>query len=309
MHGGPGSDYRFTYSGSQVRLRNLTTGLDAEANFSELSTGFNRWTISSVANDGGQGIAVSDVLYAVRVKGLFTTLRPLSGNQLVLGVSLSTCPTANRSLRFINTRVQNASSDYLFGSWIYNPTTLGITYSGFLGSNLTTTADLTQSFIGTCSGGLFTMTGGKSYVSASGGGITQIDFAAGTTDDQYYAAMPFSSVVASGDFDGTYSGFYTSNLGTVKHPIQAVISGSTMTIDSVDALTGSADSVLSSSITFSSFSSNGLGSWRGVISSGSEPVRCFGGSNFSPSKKYVFCAGQASGGAASDRFSLITVLR
>lgn len=310
-YAGPGSDYRIEIAGSTARIRELDSGLDITGTVSTLSTGFSRMTVTTVTNDGGIGVVTGDTADMLIIPGLVTLLKPLSGSQIIAAVPTGSCPTTDVSLTWIATKMTDPSTEDLYGRFTYTASTDTANVKGFLASNATATPDVDNNITSlNCSSGVATPTGATMYLTASGGAIVKLDQGAGTADDRFVAALP-SETVASGDLDGTYSGVIFDEQSGSTTAAKAVVSGTSVTVTSIDPSTDAASGAVSDTLTISSFNYNSIGIIAGTLS-GTQEMRCMANQNINSSgKNFLFCVGQSptAGADATDVFTAVFVSR
>ncbi len=91
------------------------------------------------------------------------------------------------------------------------------------------------------------------------------------------------------------------------YPVSVQISGTSVTLASVDPDTGVADGSINETITFASFNSPNTGFITGTLASGTRAVVCNANTDVASSgKSLLFCSGSDPGGAAN-LFSLMLI--
>lgn len=305
-YSGPGSRYTITITDSTARIVEADSGLDVTGNITALSSGFSQIEISTVTNNGGMGVSVGDKVFALIIPGLVTIMKPITGTQIITAVPAGSCPTGDLSLRWISTKLSDPSTEDLYGNFVYNYAADSAQVTGFLAGNSTTTPDVDNTLTGlNCSAGIASPTTATMYLTPSGGAIVNLT---ATTPNRFVVALP-AATMTSGGLDGNYAGvLFAENSGST-YAAHATVSGTGISVDSINPETGTADGAVDDNVTLSSFNYNSAGFMAGTLTGGEE-IRCMGNTNINSSgKNFIFCVGQDPGGAATDVFVALFVSR
>lgn len=301
-YAGPGSNWTASIGTTTFSLSEADSGMQVDGSVETLSSGFKRLTVTSASGAGAP--SPGDQAYGLDVPGVVFLLKPLETNSEIISmVAAGDCPSGTTSMNWIITKMDsNADSDSatqdILGTAQFSGSTASLT-----GIYSLTGADLGTNSLGafSCSSGKATVSGAEMYLTQAGGAIvrTGYDTPSDDTDDGIILAMPGQSV-SSGDADGNYAGLVFTSGDT--YPINATVSGSSVSVAQVDPDTGNPSGSISDTINISSFNSPTTGFVSGSLNSDSaKKVMCNINTDVVNSgKSIVFCSGMDSTGGAND---------
>lgn len=303
-YGGPGSEWSISLTGfGGFTLTEATSGLSVTGTYVTLASGFLELTVST-SNQSSP--AVGEKAYGLNIPGFMFVLKPISGTQTITMMATGSCPTTDQSYNWMktNTNVTSAyNSKDLYGTatWTASSGAMAVTHKYAVNAP---TTDLGSNALGTmtCANSVGSVNTAKMYFT-TGGAIVNTDTTT-SSNSEFIIAMTASSL-ASTALDGSYVGLLFTESANSVYPVNIVVSGSSMTVNSVNVNTGVSDGVITGSPTIGTLNSpqNGLFvlTLPGGTKAGCEGMINAGGT----SQKTFACSGNPPGGTANQFFTLI----
>lgn len=296
---GPGSNWSAVLnSNGTFTLEESDSSLELSGTYTTTDAGFRKLTVEESSNTGT--VSVGTQAYAIDIPGVVMLLKPITtGSQIITMVKSGACPTADFTANWFVTKKDvgaNASTMEVAGTFAYTHSNTSAELPNMYRADGTNLGDNDFGTV-TCTDGIVTLTNqAKLFLTNNGSAIVRTfgsDNTEGGTDDGIIVAVPSASLSAVSDLDDNYVGLLFSGDAGDETPINASLSGGTLTVEEVDPDTGASQGVIGTGSGFT-VNSPTTGFMKGTATvSTTGDVICsstidVGGSG----KNFIFCVGE-----------------
>lgn len=304
---GPGSNWSASLNADgSFSLEETDSSLTLGGTYTTTSAGFRKLTVDSSSNTGT--VAIGTQAYAIDIPGVVMLLKPITaGSQIITMVKSGACPTADFNANWFITK-KDAGASLIGGSAIdvagtfsYDATTGQAELPYMFRANATSVGDsIGSNNFGTisCSNGIVTIPSqAKLFITDNGSAIVRnfgSDNTEGGTDDGIIVAVPTANLGSVADLNDDYVGLLFSGDAGDETPVNATMSGGTITVTEVDPDTGANLGTLGTGSSFTANSpSSGFMKGTATVGMNTGDLICSSTLNVAGSgKKFIFCVGE-----------------
>lgn len=218
-YSGPGSkwDMSFTPDGffttTKAADSSSAVTLTVNGTYTDLSSGFKKLTVTSVA--GTDGPAVGDTAYGLEVPGYVFLMKPLTGEQLISMVVSGTCPTGDMAANWVMVNVRDGEdvTNYALGGIFNLDSTTSAASLPNMYSATGTNVSSESLGTGTCADGLMTVGTAEMFLTSSGGAIVNTN-AANIASSDFVFGFAQVAVGSTANLNGDYAGVVYNDSAT-----------------------------------------------------------------------------------------------